>query len=113
MAVSRAIRCWLGVTNYTRGSPDGDSPAASTPRGDRADLWRAAAPTVLPPVGVRERIGAVTSVLPPYTTFSTFTWEKMLLVEDGAVAAAFLNVTVSAIIGVGAAACGLLIGASW
>ncbi|HWL99943.1 MAG TPA: fluoride efflux transporter CrcB [Nocardioidaceae bacterium] len=45
-----------------------------------------------------------------YTTFSTFTWETMRLVEEGAGLAACLNVVASIGAGAGAAAGGLLLG---
>jgi fluoride exporter len=45
-----------------------------------------------------------------YTTFSTFTWETLRLVEEGAVLAACLNVVASIGAGAGAAAGGLLLG---
>jgi len=48
-----------------------------------------------------------------YTTFSTFTWETLRLVEDGSLLAAFLNVAVSTVVGLGAAAGGLALGALW
>lgn len=51
-----------------------------------------------------------TGFLGSYTTFSTFTWETMRLVEDGAYTAALTNITVSAAVGMTAAAAGLLIG---
>lgn len=56
---------------------------------------------------------AATGFLGSYTTFSTFTWETMRLVEDGAFVEALLNITVSAVLGVAAAAGGLLLGAVW
>jgi fluoride exporter len=53
---------------------------------------------------------AGTGFLGSYTTFSTFTWETLRLVEEGAVLAACLNVAVSIGAGAGAAAGGLLLG---
>ncbi|MEJ7742022.1 MAG: fluoride efflux transporter CrcB [Nocardioidaceae bacterium] len=52
-----------------------------------------------------------TGFLGAYTTFSTFTWETMRLVEERALLEALLNVTVSATLGAAAAATGLLLGA--
>ena len=42
-----------------------------------------------------------------YTTFSTFSYETMRLVEDGSIAEAAANVAVSLVAGMGAAALGL------
>ncbi len=56
--------------------------------------------------------GATTGFLGSYTTFSTFTWETMRLVEDGALLEAACNVAVSATVGAVAAAVGLLVGAA-
>jgi len=42
-----------------------------------------------------------------YTTFSTFSYETMRLVEDGSIAEAGANVAVSLVAGMGAAALGL------
>ncbi len=62
--------------------------------------------------GVDARLVAAadTGFLASYTTFSTFTWETMRLVEDGAFLAAVINVVVSTGVGVAAAAVGLLLG---
>ena len=51
-----------------------------------------------------------TGFLGGYTTFSTFTWESLRLVEDGAALAAWTNVVSSAALGLAAAALGLVIG---
>ncbi|MEP6665635.1 MAG: fluoride efflux transporter CrcB [Nocardioidaceae bacterium] len=56
------------------------------------------------------RIGVVTGLLGAYTTFSTFTWETMRLVEDRAWAAAIMNVAVSISVGTAAAGVGLMLG---
>ena len=53
-----------------------------------------------------------TGFLGGYTTFSTFGWETLRLVEDGAAHAAVVNVAASVGIGLGAASLGLLAG-SW
>lgn len=47
-----------------------------------------------------------------YTTFSTFTYETVRLVEEGAAAAAFLNAVFSLLAGTGAAAVGLVLAAT-
>jgi CrcB protein len=47
-----------------------------------------------------------------YTTFSTFTFETVRLLEEGAVADAFANVAVSVVAGTGAAAAGLALAAA-
>jgi len=62
--------------------------------------------------GVDARLVAAadTGFLASYTTFSTFTWETMRLVEDGAFLAAVINVVVSTGVGVAAATVGLLLG---
>ena len=64
-------------------------------------------------VDARLMTAAATGFLGSYTTFSTFTWETMRLVEDGAFVEALLNITVSAVLGVAAAAGGLFLGAVW
>lgn len=53
---------------------------------------------------------AGTGFLGSYTTFSTYTWETMRLVEDGAVLVACLNLVGSVAAGVVAAAAGLAVG---
>ena len=47
-----------------------------------------------------------------YTTFSTFTFETIRLVEEGAVAEAFWNTVASLVVGTAAAAAGLLLAAA-
>jgi fluoride exporter len=51
-----------------------------------------------------------TGFLGAYTTFSTYTWESMRLVEDGAVLVACLNLGGSVVAGAVAAAAGLAVG---
>lgn len=53
---------------------------------------------------------AGTATLGSYTTFSTWMLETHRLTEDGEVALALVNVSVSLVVGVGAAALGRLIG---
>jgi CrcB protein len=55
-------------------------------------------------------LGLGTGFLGAYTTFSTFTWETMRLVEDGAFLVATLNIVGSIGAGAAAAAAGLLLG---
>ncbi len=75
-------------------------------------------------LGVLSGLGLI-HVLPPfdqalvgtgfcgaYTTFSTFTYETVRLVEDGHLARAGANVLVSVVVGLAAAAAGLWIGLS-
>ncbi len=57
---------------------------------------------VLPAVGI--------GFLGGYTTFSTLTWETLRLVEEGAVAAAVLNVSTTVAVTLAAAAAGLALG---
>jgi len=52
------------------------------------------------------RAGLLTGGLGAFTTFSTFTMESLLLVEDGRLAAALTYVTLSVVIGFGAAFAG-------
>ena len=47
-----------------------------------------------------------------YTTFSTFTFETVRLLEEGAMAEAFVNAVASVLIGTGAAAAGLALAAA-
>jgi len=54
--------------------------------------------------------GVGTGFLGAYTTFSTYIWETMRLVEDGAVLIACLNVAASVVTGAAAAALGLVVG---
>jgi CrcB protein len=46
-----------------------------------------------------------------YTTFSTFTFETVALIEDGAIGTAFRNALATLVIGAAAAAAGLLLAA--
>jgi len=48
-----------------------------------------------------------------YTTFSTFTWETVRLVEDGAYLGAALNVVLTLVVGLGAAVVGAVIPTLW
>jgi CrcB protein len=48
-----------------------------------------------------------------YTTFSTFTFESVRLLEDGRIVDAMGNVVISAAVGLAAAAAGLAIGLAW
>ncbi len=64
-------------------------------------------------VDPRLMAAVATGFLGSYTTFSTFTWETMRLVEDGAFFEGLLNITVSTVLGAGAAGGGLLLGAVW
>ena len=51
-----------------------------------------------------------TGLLGAYTTFSTFTYETVRLLEDGRLGEAGVNVAVSVVVGFGAAAAGLALG---
>jgi CrcB protein len=53
---------------------------------------------------------AGTAAMGSYTTFSTWMYETQRLVEDGRVRAAVLNIVVSLVLGIGAAALGRVIG---
>jgi CrcB protein len=54
---------------------------------------------------------AGTGLIGAYTTFSTFTFDTVSLAENGEWGAAVLNVLVSVVCGLGAAAAGLALGA--
>ena len=54
---------------------------------------------------------AGTGLIGAYTTFSTFTFDTVSLTENGEWGAAVLNVLVSVVCGLGAAAAGLALGA--
>jgi fluoride exporter len=54
---------------------------------------------------------AGTGFLGSYTTFSTFTWESLRLIEDGSRLVAILNLTASVATGATFAAAGLWLGA--
>ncbi len=62
--------------------------------------------------GVSPTVVAVagTGLLGAYTTFSTFTVDSVGLVEHGRTQAAAVNLGVSLVLGLGAAACGLVLG---
>ena len=61
-------------------------------------------------VGTWFLASAGTGFLGSYTTFSTFTWEAMRLIEEGAFLVGSLNIAASIITGEGAAAAGLFLG---
>ncbi len=54
---------------------------------------------------------AGTGLVGAYTTFSTFTFDTVRLAENEQWAASVVNVTVSIVLGIGAAAAGLALGA--
>ena len=54
---------------------------------------------------------AGTGLIGAYTTFSTFTFDTISLAENGEWGASLLNVLVSVVFGLGAAAAGLAVGA--
>jgi fluoride exporter len=54
-----------------------------------------------------------TGFLGSYTTFSTFTWESMRLIEDGAFLIGSLNIVAGILTGAAAAAAGLIVGSVW
>jgi len=56
---------------------------------------------------------AGTGFLGAYTTFSTFTWETMRLVEDGAFLAALGNIVLSVIAGIVAVSAGVALSLLW
>ncbi len=56
---------------------------------------------------------AGTGFLGSYTTFSTFTWETVRLVEDRAYVAAVANVTLSLVAGLAAVSAGVALGLNW
>jgi len=65
-------------------------------------------------VDARLMAAGATGFLGSYTTFSTFTWETIWLVKEGAFLTAAANVVLSTGAGVSAAAGGLLLGgAGW
>lgn len=61
------------------------------------------------PIDSALEIGLLTGVLGGFTTFSTFTVETVALLDSGRWETALLNVAVSVIVGVAAAAAGLAI----
>jgi CrcB protein len=56
---------------------------------------------------------AGTGFLGSYTTFSTFTWETVRLVEERAYVAAVANVTLSLVAGLAAVSAGVALGLNW
>jgi CrcB protein len=64
-------------------------------------------------LGSTARTIAGTAGLGAYTTFSTFTFETVRLVEEGAVDAAVRNAAASFLVGLAAAAAGLALTAVW
>jgi CrcB protein len=64
-------------------------------------------------LGPLPRIALGTGFCGAYTTFSTFTYETIRLVEEGSLVAAMTNVALSIGVGLLAAAAGLALAAAW
>lgn len=62
------------------------------------------------PIDSAVQIGLLTGVLGGFTTFSTFTAETVVLIDSGRWQAASINVIVSLVVGIGAAALGFALG---
>ena len=62
-----------------------------------------------PTVPVNWRLFLVTGILGGYTTFSSFEWEALVTMRNGAGAVAFLYLTLSVVLGLGGAWSGLLV----
>jgi fluoride exporter len=69
--------------------------------------------TIYHGLGPLPKVALGTGFCGAYTTFSTFSYETMRLVEEGSVPAALLNVSVSVIVGLLAAGAGLALAAAW
>ncbi|MBA3368831.1 MAG: fluoride efflux transporter CrcB [Geodermatophilaceae bacterium] len=61
----------------------------------------------------RVLVAVSTGFLGSYTTFSTFTWETVRLVEDRAFLAALANVALSLVAGLAAVAAGIAVALHW
>lgn len=65
--------------------------------------------------GLDQRVLAAVGIgfLGSYTTFSTFTWETLRLLEDRAYLAAVANVSLSLVAGLAAVSAGVALGLNW
>lgn len=64
------------------------------------------------PIDTALQVGLLTGVLGGFTTFSTFTAETVVLLDSGRWQPAFVNVIVSVVAGLAAAAAGFALGRS-